>query len=47
LSKEGIAPIHFRIISNRKVKYIASKISVKPEQWDNAEKSVIKIQNAA
>jgi integrase len=47
LNKEGVAPIHFRIISNRKVKYIASKISVKPEQWDNAEKSVIKIQNAA
>lgn len=47
LNKEGVAPIHFRIISNRKVKYISSKISVKPEQWDNAEKSVIKIQNAA
>lgn len=47
MNNEGKAPIHFRIISNRKVKYISSAIFVKPEQWDNAEKIVVKIQNAA
>lgn len=47
VNKNGTHPIHFRIISNRKVKYISSTISVKTEQWNNEECRVVKIQNAA
>lgn len=47
MNKNGTHPIHFRIISNRKIKYIASTISVKMEQWNEEEGKVIKIQNAA
>ncbi len=47
MNKNGTLPIHFRIIANRKIKYIASSISVKLEQWNEEESKVIKIQNAA
>jgi len=47
MNKNGTHPIHFRIIANRKIKYIASTISVKLEQWNEEESKVIKIQNAA
>lgn len=47
LNKNGTHPIHFRIISSRKIKYIASSISVKLEQWNEVESKVIKIQNSA
>lgn len=46
LNKNGTHPIHFRIISSRKIKYIASSISVKLEQWNEVESKVIKIQNS-
>ncbi len=47
MNKNGTHPIHFRIIANRKVKYIASTISVKIEQWNEEDSTVCKIQNAA
>ncbi|MBL7739290.1 MAG: site-specific integrase [Chitinophagaceae bacterium] len=34
LNKKGEAPIHFRIIKNRKTSYIASGILLPIEQWD-------------
>lgn len=34
LNKKGLAPIHFRIIQNRKVSYIASGIMLAPNEWD-------------
>ena len=47
MNKNGTNPIHFRIISNRKPKYIASTISVKSTQWNEAESKVIKILHAS
>jgi len=34
VNKKGLAPIHFRIIKDRKVSYIASSILIPIEQWD-------------
>mgnify|MGYP001605962652 CR=1 FL=1 len=34
LNKKGEAPIHFRIIKNRKICYITSGIMVPEENWD-------------
>ena len=34
LNKKGSAPIHFRIIKNRKVKYISSGIMLETRYWD-------------
>lgn len=34
LNKKGEAPIHFRIIKNRKVSYIASSIMLPMDHWD-------------
>lgn len=33
-NKKGLAPIHFCIIQNRKVSYIASGIMLSPDEWD-------------
>ena len=48
LNKKGEAPIHFRIIKDRKICYISSGIMVPEENWD-AEKIKIKSkqQNSA
>lgn len=34
INKKGLAPIHFRIIKNRKVSYVASSILLPVDQWD-------------
>ena len=34
INSKGLAPIHFRIIKDRKVSYIASTISIPEEHWD-------------
>ncbi len=33
-NKKGEAPIHFRIIKNRKVSYITSSLMIPIENWD-------------
>lgn len=40
LNAKGEAPIHFRIIKNRKANVIASGISVAPHQWDYKKNKV-------
>lgn len=39
-NKKGQHPIHFRIIKNRKVSYIASGQFVLPDQWDDSNNKV-------
>jgi hypothetical protein len=39
INKKGEAPIHFRIIKDRKVSYIASTISIPEDSWDSAKKN--------
>ena len=41
INKKGLAPIHFRIIKDRKVSYIASTILIPEDSWD-ADKQKIK-----
>ena len=38
LNKNGEAPIHFRIIKDRKISYISSGIIIPPENWDEKNK---------
>lgn len=40
LNTKGDAPIHFRIIKNRKASYIASGIMIPPHQWDEKKNKV-------
>lgn len=42
LNKENKAPIHFRLIKNRRVEYIASGVAVQPHFWDKANRQVKK-----
>jgi integrase/recombinase XerD len=39
-NQKGQAPIHFRIIKNRKVTYIASGIMISKEHWDEKKNKV-------
>lgn len=41
LNKKGEAPVYFRIIKNRKVRYIASSVRLAPKYW-NKNKEVVK-----
>ena len=34
LNKKGIAPVHFRIIKDRKVCYLSTGIMLPEEHWD-------------
>jgi integrase/recombinase XerD len=45
VNKKGEAPIHFRIIKDRKISYIASGIMIPVDLWD-AEKNRIKSKHA-
>ena len=48
INKKGEAPIHFRIIKDRKVSYIASTISIPEDSWDSAKNKIKpKHQNSA
>ena len=40
INKKGEAPIHFRIIKDRKVSYIASTISIPEDSWDSAKNKI-------
>lgn len=40
LNTKGDAPVHFRIIKNRKASYIASGIMIPPHQWDEKKNKV-------
>lgn len=40
LNKKGEAPIHFRIIKDRKISYIASGIMLPEESWDFAKNKI-------
>lgn len=40
LNTKGDAPIHFRIIKNRKASYITSGIMIPPHQWDEKKNKV-------
>jgi len=40
LNAKGEAPIHFRIIKNRKASYIASGVMIQPQQWDEKKNKV-------
>ena len=40
LNKKGEAPIHFRIIKNRKPSYIASGVMLSEKYWDEERKKV-------
>jgi len=40
INTKGDAPIHFRIIKNRKASYIASGIMIPPLQWDEKKNKV-------
>ena len=40
LNSKGVGPIHFRLIKNRKVSYIASGHSVHIDDWDEANKLI-------
>ncbi len=42
LNKKGQAPVHFRIIKDRKISYISSSISLFPNEWDEKNKKVKK-----
>ena len=48
INKKGEAPIHFRIIKDRKVSYIASTILIPEDSWDSAKNKIKpKHQNSA
>ena len=48
INKKGLAPIHFRIIKDRKVSYIASTILIPEDSWDfDKQKIKGKHQNSA
>ncbi|HCY89521.1 MAG TPA: site-specific integrase [Chitinophagaceae bacterium] len=40
LNKKGEAPIHFRIIKDRKISYIASGILIPEDHWDSAKNKI-------
>ena len=40
INKKGLAPIHFRIIQNRKISYIASGIMLAQNEWDSKNNKV-------
>ncbi len=40
INSKGVAPIHFRLIKNRKVSYIASGHSVHIDDWDESNKMI-------
>lgn len=40
LNKKGFAPIHFRIIKNRKIRYISSGIMIEERLWSDKKKGV-------
>ena len=40
LNKKGEAPVHFRIIKDRKVSYISSTIMLPEENWDFKNKKI-------
>ncbi len=40
LNKKGLAPIHFRIIKHRKVRYISSGIMIEPKYWSEKKSKV-------
>jgi integrase/recombinase XerD len=40
INKAGKAPIHFRIIKNRKISYISSSIMLETEHWDEKNKKI-------
>ena len=40
INKKGEAPIHFRIIKDRKVSYIASTILIPEDSWDSAKNKI-------
>jgi len=40
INKKGDAPIHFRIIKDRKSSYIASGIMIQEDHWDNKKNKV-------
>lgn len=42
LNKKGQAPVHFRIIKDRKISYISSSILLFPNEWDEKNKKVKK-----
>ena len=39
-NKKGEAPIHFRIIKDRKISYIASGILIPEDHWDSAKNKI-------
>jgi integrase/recombinase XerD len=42
INNDGIAPIHFRITKDRKVRYISSSIKVHQSNWDNSKKEILR-----
>ena len=42
LNLKGEAPIYFRIIKDRKITYISSGITIKPNYWDENKSRVKK-----
>jgi len=44
LTKGGLAPIHFRIIKGRKIRYIATGLTIPIHQWD---KKNLQVKNVA
>jgi integrase/recombinase XerD len=40
LNKKKLAPIHFRIINNRKISYIATGYFVQESEWDDTNKKI-------
>jgi len=41
-NKKGLAPVHIRIIKNRKIRYISTGIKLEKKDWDKKEKRVKK-----
>lgn len=41
LNKKGLAPIHFRIIKDRKTRYVSARFSIEPKYW-NTKKEIVK-----
>lgn len=42
LNKHGLAPVHLRVIKDRKINYISTSISLKESEWDEKNKKVKK-----
>lgn len=40
INSKGAAPIHFRLIKDRKVSYISSSITIPAEMWDDSKNRV-------